>query len=90
MLVCAAFDLAQCRGYFKSKDDPFLLKGLRELQFCSQPSLPAAPAQSRRLLLARRCQQYEASSSHEYDCKEASSHLMPALKFELLNYISAI
>ena len=34
-------------------------------------------------------QHYEASSSHAYACKHESSHLMPALLFELLNYISA-
>ena len=48
---------------------------------CCTRTKPPAPARLR--------QQCGASSSHAYACKHESSHLMPALKIELLNYISA-
>ena len=48
---------------------------------CCTRTKPPAPAR-----LRHEC---GASSSHTSCCIDASSHLMPALKIELLNYISA-
>ena len=48
---------------------------------CCTRTKPPAPAR-----LRHEC---GASSSHASCCIDASSHLMPALKIELLNYISA-
>ena len=51
-------------------------------------ALPAAPALSPPAP-ARLRHEYGASSSHTSCCIDASSHLMPALKYELLSFISA-
>ena len=88
LLACADFVLARCRGYFTANDDYFVDMCRRELLFCRAQLCLLHPHKAA-AAPARRRQQCGASSSHAYACKHESSHLMPALKIELLNYISA-